>query len=61
MKLKFTKRTFDILFIFTSTAILLILQQFDFLKPNVGFALIPIIIAYQIGQFSQRKFKSKAE
>jgi len=55
------KRTFDILFIFITTAILIILQQFDLLASNVGFALIPIIAAYQIGQYSQRKFLDKKQ
>jgi cytochrome c-type biogenesis protein CcmE len=51
------KRTFDIIFIIVSALIITILIKLDFLEINIGFLLIPILIAYQIGQYSERKFK----
>jgi len=40
-----------------STIILVILLEYGFLEEYIGFALIPILIAYQLGQYSERKFK----
>ncbi|MGJ5640789.1 hypothetical protein [Formosa sp. S-31] len=57
MKLK--KRTFDFIFIVVSTAILLTLSAYGLLEKYMAFALIPILIAYQLGQYSERKFKNK--
>ena len=51
------KRIFDIIFMIISTIILVILLEYGFLEEYIGFALIPILIAYQLGQYSERKFK----
>jgi len=51
------KRIFDIIFIIISAIILIILIEFDIIEKYIGFALIPILIVYQLGQFSERKFK----
>jgi len=51
------KRIFDIIFMIISTIILIILLEYGFLEKYIGFALIPILIAYQLGQYSERKFK----
>ena len=52
-----TKRTFDIIFIILSAIILSALIYFDLIEKYIGFALIPILIAYQLGKYSERKFK----
>ena len=51
------KRIFDIIFIIVSTAILIVLSQYGLLEKYMAFALIPILIAYQLGQYSERRFK----
>ncbi|GGW75816.1 hypothetical protein GCM10008085_29390 [Winogradskyella epiphytica] len=52
------KRTFDLIFIIVSTAILIALSEYGLLEKYMAFALIPILIAYQLGQYSERKFKN---
>jgi len=51
------KRTFDIIFIIISTIILIVLSKYGLLEKYMAFSLIPILIAYQLGQYSERKFK----
>jgi hypothetical protein len=51
------KRTFDIIFIIVSTAILTAFPAYGLLEKYIAFSLIPILIAYQLGQYSERKFK----
>lgn len=53
------KHLFDIAFIIVSTAILLVLVRWDLLEKYIGFSLIPVLIAYQLGKFTQRKFGEK--
>lgn len=55
--MKMKKRIFDIIFIIVSTAILIVLSQYGILEKYMAFALIPILIAYQLGQYSERRFK----
>lgn len=55
--MKMKKRIFDIIFIIVSTAILIVLSQYGLLEKYMAFALIPILIAYQLGQYSERRFK----
>ena len=57
--MKRKKRTFDAIFIIISAVLLIVLSEFGLLEKYVGFSLIPILIAYQIGQFSERKFREK--
>ncbi len=51
------KRTFDIIFIIISTIILIVLSEYGLLEKYLAFSLIPVLIAYQLGQYSERKFK----
>ena len=51
------KRIFDMIFIIISAIILTALLEYDLIEKYIGFALIPILIAYQLGQYSERKFK----
>jgi hypothetical protein len=51
------KRTFDLIFIVISTIILIILSEYGLFEKYIAFSLIPIFIAYQLGQYSERKFK----
>ena len=51
------KRIFDIIFIIVSGIILIALSEYGLLEKYIGFALIPILRAYQLGQYSERKFK----
>lgn len=53
------KRTFDVIFIILAAISLMILIEFDLIEKYIGFALIPLIIAYQLGQYSERKFKKR--
>ena len=55
--MKIKKRTFDLVFIVISTAILIVLSEYGLLEKYIAFSLIPISIAYRLGQYSERKFK----
>ena len=57
--MKRKKRTFDAIFIIISAVLLIVLSEFGLLEKYVGFSLIPILIAYQLGQYSERKFREK--
>jgi hypothetical protein len=47
----------DILFIVISTTVLIGLIEYGLLEKYIGFSLIPILIAYFLGQFVKSKFK----
>jgi len=51
------KRTFDVIFMLISAIVLVILIKHGLIEKYKGFALIPLLIAYQVGQYSERKFK----
>jgi hypothetical protein len=51
------KKIFDVIFIVISAAILIGLSKFDLVEKHMGFSLLPILIAQQLGQYSERKFK----
>lgn len=51
------KAAFDILFIGISAGILILLNYYGYLDKMAGFSLIPILIAYYLGQFSQKRFE----
>lgn len=53
------KIIFDVVFIVVATLILILLDQYGFLEKYLGYALIPILIAYFFGQYSGRKFVKK--
>lgn len=50
------KTLFDVMFIILSGAILLGLNEGGLLEKNMGFALIPILVAYFLGQYSKTKY-----
>ncbi len=51
------KKIFDIIFIVLATAILVFLSEYGILEKYIAFSLIPILISYLLGQYSERKFK----
>ena len=55
--MKNKKIIFDMIFIVISGVILISLNHFGFLEKYSGFALLPILIAYYIGQYTGRKYK----
>ena len=57
--MKIKKRIFDIIFIIVSAAILIALSEYELLEKYMAFSLIPIMIAYFLGQYSERNFKDK--
>ncbi len=56
--MKIKKKIFDLIFIIVSAAILIVLSEYGLLEKYMAFSLIPILIAYQLGQYSERKFKN---
>ena len=52
------KRIFDIVFVIISTVILIALSEYGLLEKYMAFSLIPILIAYVLGKYSERKFKN---
>ncbi len=57
MDIKIKKRIFDVVFMVIAAIILALLLEYGFLEKYIGFSLIPILIAYQVGQYSERRFK----
>lgn len=55
------KLVFDFIFIVIATIILIVLNGYGLLEKYRGFALIPILIAYFLGQFVERKTGTKAK
>ena len=53
--MKIKKRTFDLIFIISSTAILITLSEYGLLEKYMAFSIIPILGAYYLGQYSERK------
>ena len=51
------KRTFDMIVILLIALFLITLTLFDVLEESAKFMLIPILIFYYIGQYSERKFQ----
>ena len=52
-----TKRTFDVIFITVTAILLMVLPEYIFSKICGSFALVPILTAYLLGQYAERKFK----
>ncbi len=46
------------IFIILSASILIALSEYGILEKHMGFSLIPLLIAYYLGQYSERKFKT---
>jgi predicted membrane protein len=55
------KILFDLAFIVIATAILIVIVESGLIEKHIGFALIPILIAYYLGQFVERKTRIKSE
>ena len=51
------KRIFDLIFIIIAATTLIILSEYEILKKYSALTLVPILIAYFLGQYSERKFK----
>jgi predicted membrane protein len=54
--MKMKKVTFDVIFIILSALVLMLLSEYHLLEEYIGFALIPVLLAYYLGQYSQRQF-----
>ena len=52
------KKNFNFIFIILSAIGMLALIELDLDQKYMGFAIIPILLAYQVGQYSERKFKN---
>lgn len=50
------KKIFDLVFIIISATILILLLEYNFLEKYLAFSLIPIMLAYFLGQYVERKF-----
>ncbi len=48
---------FDLAFILVATIILFVFDKYGLLSKHSGFALIPLLIAYQLGQYKEKKFR----
>lgn len=55
------KIIFDLIFILIAAIILTVLIEYELIEKYIGFALIPILIAYYFGQFVERKTRTKSE
>ncbi len=59
MNNKKQKLIFDGVMIILMAAMLLVINYFDLSKLYVGFGLIPLVIFYYLGAYSERKFGSE--
>lgn len=55
------KIIFDLVFIVIAAVILVAFVESGLIEKYIGFALIPILMAYYIGQFVERKTRIKSE
>jgi predicted membrane protein len=55
------KIIFDLVFIVMAAAILSFLVDSEIIEKYIGFSLIPILIAYYLGQLVERKTRKKSE
>ncbi len=55
------KLIFDAAFIVIAAVVLIILVESGLIEKYIGFALIPILIAYYFGQYVERKTRDKSE
>ncbi len=54
----FKKRIFDIIFIVVSALFLIALIEFNLIEKYLGYALLPIITAYYLGKYSEKRLKN---
>lgn len=55
------KIMFDAFFIVLSGLILIVLNEYGLVEKHIEYALIPVLIAYYLGQFVERKIKTKTK
>jgi len=55
--MKISKEWFDMIFIVVSALFLIALIEFNLIEKYIGLGLIPILIAYHLGKYSERKLK----
>ena len=55
------KIIFDLIFIVVSAIVLIVLNEFGLIEKYVGFSLLPILVAYFLGQLVERKTRTKSE
>jgi hypothetical protein len=55
--MKISKKGVDMVFIVVSAIFLILLIKFNLIEKYIGLGLIPLLIAYQIGKYAERKFK----
>lgn len=53
------KNIIDIIFILIAALILVLLNEYGILEKYIAFALIPILIAYYLGGYVERRFRKK--
>lgn len=53
------KNNFTLIFISLTSLIFIALYSFIEINKYAGFILIPILIAYYIGQYAERKYSSR--
>jgi hypothetical protein len=51
--MKINKKTFDFTFVITTAVTLIIFSEFNLLE-NISYSIIPILIAYYLGQYSMK-------
>ncbi len=54
------KIIFDLIFIVIIAVIMTVLFKYGLIEKYIGFSLIPILIAYYLGQFVERKSRIKS-
>ncbi len=56
-QMKKSKQMYDAIFLVISTLILMAIIKLDLPGNYMGFAIIPLLISYQLGRYVERKFK----
>jgi len=52
------KILFNIIFIIISTTLIVVLSENGILKKHIAFSIIPILIAYFFGQYTEKNLKT---
>lgn len=53
------KELFDVVFILGIAAVMVLLLEYIPANKFIGFSFLPVLFAYYMGQYSQRKFSRK--
>lgn len=51
------RKIIDVIFIVISALFLILLIEFDLIERYIGYSLLPIVAAYFLGKYAERKFK----